>query len=68
LVAIAGSLLWPSRTHGGKVPVSNPSLTINPVSHGVTVAVGVGVEVGLGVVEGLAVGVGVGVASAKTGA
>jgi len=61
-------LLWPSITHGGKLPVSNPPLTINPVSHGVTVGVGVVVEVGVGVVDGLAVGVGVGVASAKTGA
>jgi hypothetical protein len=63
-----GVALLPSITQGGKLPVSNPSFWIRPVSHGVAVAVGVGVGVGVGVTDGLAVGVGVGVASASTGA
>ena len=66
-VSTTGSLTWPSMTQGGKLPVSNPSFWISPLSHPVGVAVGVGVDVGVGVTLGLAVGVGVGVASARTG-
>ena len=65
---ITGESRVPSITQGGKLPVSNPSFWIMPVSHGVAVGVGVDVGVGVGVTEGLAVGVGVGVASARTGA
>ncbi|PYK47430.1 MAG: hypothetical protein DME51_13675 [Verrucomicrobia bacterium] len=65
LVAITGSLVWPSITQGGKLAVSNPSFWIIPVSHGVGVelgeAVGVGVGVDVDVGDGLAVGVAVGV-------
>ncbi len=58
-----GSLLWPSISQGGKLPVSNPSFWIIPVSHpGVTVGVGVGV--GVDVAVGVGVGVGVGLAVA----
>ena len=54
--------MWPSITQGGKLPVSNPSFWINPVSHGV------GVDVGVGVGVGEAVGVGLGVAPARLNA